>query len=58
VFLEIEERAKAIEFFTTFYSMPKLPFYDYNGNVRFEREMRAYLIKTEGDFERLAVIKY
>lgn len=38
--------------------MPSLPIIDLYGNYLFEREMRAYLIKDEGTFERIALEKY
>lgn len=38
--------------------MSKLPVIDNAYNYHFDREMRAYLIKDEGTFERLAVLKY
>ena len=38
--------------------MPVLEIVDYTGRAIFTRKMRAYLIKDEGTFERLALEKY
>jgi hypothetical protein len=38
--------------------MPALQFLDTETNKNFSRKMRAYLIKDEGTFERLALEKY
>lgn len=45
----------AIQFFKIFYKMPELPFFDKDNTYQiFARQMRAYFIKEEGVFEKLA----
>ncbi len=55
VFVEASDRGLAIAFFEKFYNMPQLPFYDESGKRLFARKMRAYLVKDEQTFERLAL---
>ncbi|CDW84392.1 UNKNOWN [Stylonychia lemnae] len=54
VFLEIEDRIDAQKLFKKFFKMSKLSFFDQNGAKLFDRDMRAYLVKDEATFERLA----
>jgi hypothetical protein len=54
----VDDREDATKFFRKFYKLPKLAIYDSHGQKLFDRQMRAYLIKDEGTFERLAELKY
>jgi hypothetical protein len=61
VFIELNDRPNAIKLFEKLYLMPQLPFYEGAHNHAkkiFSRQMRAYLVKEETTFERLAVEKY
>lgn len=54
VFIEVDDREDAAKFFKKIYKQPKLAFFNADGSKLFDREMRAYLIKDEGTYERLA----
>lgn len=51
-----KERAKRI--FERLYKSTELPIYDCNGELKYNRKMRAYLIKDEGTMESLAKAKF
>jgi hypothetical protein len=51
-----KERAKLL--FQKLYKASEIPIYDENGEVKFNRKMRAYLIKDEGTMEQLAQAKF
>eukprot|EP00347_Sterkiella_histriomuscorum_P013453 403364654 len=58
IFIEIEDKQDAQKYFKKIFKQPKLTFYNELGVKLFDREMRAYLIKDEGTFEKLALLKY
>ena len=58
IFMEFSIKEQAREFFIKFFRLPNLDIVDQNNQVLFQRKMRAYLVKDEGTFERLALEKY
>ena len=58
VFVEIHDRNLAIEFFRPCFRMKTLPILDQKFDVILERDMRCYMVKSESEFTRLALLKY
>ena len=56
--MEFQNKDHGVEFFRKFYKLPELDICNEAGTKLFTRKMRAYLIKDEGTFERLALDKY
>jgi len=48
----------AKKFFSKTFSMRQLPLLDDDFGEVFKREMRVYLVKTEEEFQKLAMKKY
>lgn len=51
-----KERAKWV--FSKLYKTSEIPIFDASGQIKYNRKMRAYLIKDEGTFEKLAQAKF
>ena len=58
VFVTIPDAKTAIQFFETVFTMKSIPILEPACEDLCEREMRAYLVKTEGEFQALAMKKY
>ncbi len=58
VFVTIAAAKTAIQFFETVFTMKSIIILDPASEDLCEREMRAYLVKTEGEFQALAMRKY
>lgn len=57
-FISISEAHAAKEFFSGVFTAKTLRIVDANLNVTKVREMRAYVVKTEEEFTRLAMLRY
>ena len=58
VFVEFSDTKSAKQFFVKTFAMKNLPILDDNFAELFTRDMRVYLVKTEEDFNRLALARY
>lgn len=60
VFLKIQDsdKERAKHLFESLYKTRDISIFDLQGNLKFERKMRAYLVKDEGTFEKLANVKF
>ena len=60
MFVTISETSLAQTFFQKIWQMKELPILDQNDctKVLFQREMRAYLVKSEAEFQTLALKRY
>jgi hypothetical protein len=58
VFLDFADTAVAKKFFTKAFSLKRLSILDEKLEEVSEREMRVYLVKSEEEFQRLALLKY
>ena len=56
--MEIKDPKVAKEFFGVVFKMKRLPILDRDYEEVCEREMRAYMLKTEAEFQSLAMKKY
>lgn len=58
VFVDIYEKAIAKQFFRKVFSSKTLWLLDSKFEQEMIREMRAYLVKSEEEFQQLAMVKY
>lgn len=56
--MELADAKVAKKFFSKTFSMRQLPLLDENFEEVCKREMRVYLVKTEEEFQKLAMKKY
>jgi len=58
VFIDFYDSKQAQKFFSKTFVMKNLAILDESFSEMFERQMRVYLVKTEAEFTRLALLKY
>lgn len=58
MFVEIADKTTAQKFFSDVFTLKELPVLNENFDEVYAREMRAYLVKSEAEFQRLALKKY